>query len=108
MGDSYTDGRFARLRDLSEFLEGIEKPVLLVEGIRSLPDSDTPLLRQLGALLSKRLPGLTFRTGSGEFEARWQLYKGERAAHIGMPGSDPASRRRPCPFASLRLLLYLA
>jgi len=26
---------------------------------------------------------------------------------VGLP-SDPASRRRPCPFASLRLLLYLA
>jgi len=66
MKDGNREGRFDRLRDLCEFLDGIEKPVLLVEGTRSLPDGDTPLLRQLGALLAKRLPGAIFRTGNAE------------------------------------------
>lgn len=66
MGDGYTDGRFGRLRDLCEFLEGAEQPVLLVEGTRSVPEADMPQLSQMGALLAKRLPRVTFRTGNAQ------------------------------------------
>lgn len=53
----------------SEFLKYVkqyERPVILVEGTRKLPDSDRPKLVELGKTLAKALPMALFRTGNAK------------------------------------------
>lgn len=54
---------------LSEFeasLEGLARPVVLLEGSREVKEEDSALLVRLGALLAERLPGAVFRSGNAE------------------------------------------
>jgi hypothetical protein len=48
-----------------------DRPVILVEGTRNVPDTDRPLLVAMGRKLAKTLPRAVFRTGgaSGADEA---------------------------------------
>ena len=45
---------------------GLDRPIMLLEGTRRLPDADRPLLVALGVLLAQRLPQTVFRTGGAD------------------------------------------
>ncbi|MEO5367861.1 MAG: hypothetical protein H7831_16175 [Magnetococcus sp. WYHC-3] len=52
--------------DLAAALANVERPVVLLEGIRALPDADRAAVVALGQLLATRLPGVVFRSGNAE------------------------------------------
>ena len=66
MNDLYQPPALMTMEDLSCIVSASEKPVLLVEGTRRLPDIEAPLLAQLGRLLAKRFPQVTFRSGNAD------------------------------------------
>lgn len=52
--------------ELKTYMESLEHPVLLLEGIRALPDAKRPVVREMGRWLAASLPGVVFRTGNAE------------------------------------------
>lgn len=56
----------ATVADLAAVLAHVARPVVLLEGIRALPDVDRPGVVALGRLLAVRLPGVVFRSGNAE------------------------------------------
>ena len=49
-----------------ELVERHDRPVLLIEGTRSLPEADRPKLVALGTALARAFPRARFRTGNAE------------------------------------------
>ena len=64
MGNGYQPGRIRTPADLQTVLAESRQPVLLVEGIRALPDCDRPLVVRAGRFLAQRLPDAMFRSGN--------------------------------------------
>jgi hypothetical protein len=64
MRTEYQAGRIRTAEDLQAVLAESPRPVLLVEGIRALPDADRPLVVRAGQFLARRLPGAAFRSGN--------------------------------------------
>ena len=54
------------LEKLASVLAGANRPVVLVEGIRALPEADHAMVVAFGRWLAERLPGGTFRSGNAE------------------------------------------
>ena len=54
------------LSDVAAVLAKADRPVLLLEGIRALPDSDRPTVVAAGRMLAWRLPAVVFRSGNAE------------------------------------------
>jgi hypothetical protein len=54
------------LSDLAGVLARAKRPVLLVEGIRALPDGDRGAVVAMGRMLAMRLPQAVFRSGNAE------------------------------------------
>ncbi len=52
--------------DLAAVLANVARPVVLLEGIRALPDADRTAVVAVGRLLADRLPGVVFRSGNAE------------------------------------------
>lgn len=52
--------------DFVKLVSKHEKPVILLEGRRELPESDRPLLVKLGEKLAKALPSAIFRSGNAK------------------------------------------
>lgn len=63
---TYSDERIRRLEDLEGILRAADRPVLLVEGIRALPEADRAMVSAAGRWLAERLPGVTFRSGNAD------------------------------------------
>lgn len=66
MTQQYQTAGIQTLKDLNLVFAQAKHPVALIEGTRRLPESDISLLRQLGQLLAKRFPNVTFRSGNAE------------------------------------------
>ncbi len=66
MSGTYQAHEIRKLADLVAVLAKHEWPVLLVEGIRALPDADRAAVVGTGRLLAERLPGVVFRSGNAE------------------------------------------
>ncbi len=66
MSNTYQAHEIRKLADLVAVLAKHERPVLLVEGIRALPDEDRAAVVGMGRLLAERLPGCVFRSGNAE------------------------------------------
>lgn len=58
-------------KSFSDLIGSVHKPVILVEGRRSIPEKDAQSASQLASLLAVRIPKLVFRSGnaSGADEA---------------------------------------
>jgi hypothetical protein len=62
----YRSPRIRQWTDLGVFLAGRSCPVVLLEGIRALPDADRLQVVRLGRSLAERLPDAVFRSGNAE------------------------------------------
>lgn len=62
----YTTGGIGSLAELVAALARVDRPVLLLEGIRALPAMDRAMVVAMGRLLAERLPGAVFRSGNAE------------------------------------------
>lgn len=51
---------------LRELIGGLESPVVLLEGTRSVPEKDKAKLTALGAVLAKEFPNAVFRSGNAD------------------------------------------
>lgn len=60
----YQTRQLATLADLDLLVASTSDPVLLLEGIRALPDSDVKLVRRFGCWVAERHPTAIFRTGN--------------------------------------------
>lgn len=58
--------KISSFQDLEAVLRSAERPVLLVEGIRALPDCALDAVAATGRWLAQRLPTTTFRSGNAE------------------------------------------
>ena len=75
-------------------LNALDRPIMLLEGTRRLPDSDRPLLVALGALLAQQLPRTVFRTGGANGS--------DDAFAEGVQSVDPARLEYVLPLAGHR------
>jgi hypothetical protein len=62
----YSTGQIERFQDLAAVLRNVERPVLLVEGIRALPEADREMVIAVGRMLAERLPDVAFRSGNAD------------------------------------------
>ena len=60
----YHTRELAHAEDLDTLVASTADPVVLLEGIRALPDSDVELVRQFGRWVAERYPTAIFRTGN--------------------------------------------
>ncbi len=63
---AYSGGEVKSFKELTTALGGVKSPVLLIEGIRALPDTDRAMVVAMGRMLAERMPGVTFRSGSAD------------------------------------------
>lgn len=54
------------LNTLRELIGGLDRPVVLLEGTRSVPEKDNGKLTALGAFLAKEFPNAVFRSGNAD------------------------------------------
>jgi hypothetical protein len=63
---TYQTDRIRTFAALARRLEAVKEPVLLVEGIRALPETDRAAVVAMGRMLAGRLPRVIFRSGNAE------------------------------------------
>ena len=63
---NYQASGIVTMADLAAVLANVARPVVLLEGIRALPDADRAAVVALGRLLAVQLPGVVFRSGNAE------------------------------------------
>jgi len=66
MKTQYQASGIVTVADLAAVLANVARPVVLLEGIRALPDADRAAVVALGRLLAVELPGVVFRSGNAE------------------------------------------
>ncbi len=60
----YQTRQLVTVADLDTLVASTADPVILLEGIRALPDSDVDLVRRCGRWVAERYPTAIFRTGN--------------------------------------------